>query len=274
MWLVCAAVDTDIDLKALNKHLPCASGSLRAADNESLEKYLGCRQGMCNYFSMINDAEKKVKIILDNKLIEAKFASFHPMDNTGSTAISAEGIQKLRELAGRDETNFEFMDFAKLAADAGGAAGGDAKPKPQKQEKKGPKVEQGKKMTPEEKKAANEARKAEQAAKKAAAATDDKNKEHELSILFKKGENFSKWYTEVIVKSEMIDYYDISGCYVLRPRAYFIWEKIQQNMDARFSLKGVQNAYFPMFVSKAALEKEKEHVEGFSPEVAWVTRSG
>jgi prolyl-tRNA synthetase len=92
MWLVCAAVDTDIDLKALNKHLPCASGSLRAADNESLEKYLGCRQGMCNYFSMINDAEKKVKIILDNKLIEAKFASFHPMDNTGSTAISAEGI--------------------------------------------------------------------------------------------------------------------------------------------------------------------------------------
>lgn len=53
------------------------------------------------------------------------------------------------------------------------------------------------------------------------------NKEHELSILFKKGDNFSKWYTEVIVKSEMIDYYDISGCYILRPRAYYIWEQIQ-----------------------------------------------
>lgn len=63
--------------------------------------------------------------------MEAKFASFHPMDNTGSTAIAKEGIEKLRELAGRDETNFEFMDFAKLAADAGGApAGGEAKQKP------------------------------------------------------------------------------------------------------------------------------------------------
>jgi len=65
MWLVCAATDTNIDTKALNKYLPCASGSLRAADHESLEKYLGCRQGMCNYFAMINDTGKNVKIIMD-----------------------------------------------------------------------------------------------------------------------------------------------------------------------------------------------------------------
>jgi len=83
---------------------------------------------MCNYFAMINDTGKNVKMIIDNKLMDAKFASFHPMDNTGSTAINKEGITKLKELAGRDETNFEFMDFEKLAADAGGAAaGGDAK---------------------------------------------------------------------------------------------------------------------------------------------------
>lgn len=95
-------------------------------------------------------------------------------------------------------------------------------------------------MTPEEKKAANDAKKAEKAAKKASEPqTDDKAKEHELSISCKKGDNFSKWYTEVIVKSDMIDYYDISGCYVLRPRAYYIWEKIQNFMDARFNAKGV-----------------------------------
>ena len=72
----------------------------------------------------------------------------------------------------------------------------------------------------------------------------------------------------------MIDYYDISGCYILRPRSYFIWEQIQQFLDAMFKTLEVQNCYFPMFVSKAALETEKDHVENFSPEVAWVTKSG
>ena len=104
MWLVCADVDTEIDLKALNKYLPCTSGSLRAADHESLEKFLGCRQGMCNYYAMINDTGKAVKILLDQKLLDADAASFHPMDNTGSTAIRKDGILKLKELSGRDDT--------------------------------------------------------------------------------------------------------------------------------------------------------------------------
>jgi prolyl-tRNA synthetase len=72
----------------------------------------------------------------------------------------------------------------------------------------------------------------------------------------------------------MIDYYDISGCYILRPRSYFIWEQIQGHFDGGIKELDVQNCYFPMFVSQAALEKEKEHLEGFSPEVAWVTKSG
>jgi prolyl-tRNA synthetase len=87
-------------------------------------------------------------------------------------------------------------------------------------------------------------------------------------------ENFSDWYTQVIVMSEMIDYYDISGCYILRPWAYSIWEQIQGFFDSSIKALGVQNAYFPVFVSRSALEAEKEHVEGFAPEVAWVTRSG
>jgi prolyl-tRNA synthetase len=72
----------------------------------------------------------------------------------------------------------------------------------------------------------------------------------------------------------MIEYYEISGCYILRPSAYFIWEKITEFFDSRIKKLGVQNCYFPMFVTEAALNKEKNHVEGFSPEVAWVTRSG
>lgn len=86
--------------------------------------------------------------------------------------------------------------------------------------------------------------------------------------------NFSEWYREVITKAELIDYYDISGCYILRPRSYHIWEQIQGYLDARFKALGVQNCYFPMFVTKQALNREANHIEGFSPEVAWVTKSG
>lgn len=88
------------------------------------------------------------------------------------------------------------------------------------------------------------------------------------------GDDFSEWYTQVITMSELIDYYDISGCYILRPWAYSIWEQIQGFFDGSIKQLGVQNAYFPVFVSKSALEAEKEHVEGFAAEVAWVTKSG
>lgn len=89
-------------------------------------------------------------------------------------------------------------------------------------------------MTKEEKKAAKDKAKAEKEAKEKEMLDKGEKKDHELSILYKKNDNFSKWYQEVIVKSDMIDYYDISGCYVLRPRAYFIWEQIQDFMDKRF----------------------------------------
>ena len=72
----------------------------------------------------------------------------------------------------------------------------------------------------------------------------------------------------------MIDFYDISGCYILRPWAYMIWEAIQSFLDGKIKTLGVQNCYFPMFVSASKLEAEKDHVEGFAAEVAWVTKSG
>ncbi|OWZ10856.1 Proline-tRNA ligase [Phytophthora megakarya] len=89
-----------------------------------------------------------------------------------------------------------------------------------------------------------------------------------------KKDNFADWYTDAITKSGMIDYYDVSGCYILRPYSYEIWEHVQQFLDRNLKALGVKNCYFPMFVTKDKLEKEKEHLEGFAPEVAWVTKSG
>jgi len=102
----------------------------------------------------------------------------------------------------------------------------------------------------------------------------DGKKVNKDGILTKKTENFPVWYQEVIKKSDMIEFYDVSGCYILRPWAYSIWESIHHWFDSHIKESGVENCYFPMFVSEGKLQKEKDHVEGFEPEVAWVTRSG
>ncbi|PFX18452.1 Bifunctional glutamate/proline--tRNA ligase [Stylophora pistillata] len=95
-----------------------------------------------------------------------------------------------------------------------------------------------------------------------------------LGLEAKKEENLSDWFSQVITKSEMIEYYDVSGCYILRPWSYSIWERIRDFFDSEIKKLGVENVYFPMFVSQSALEKEKTHIADFAPEVAWVTKSG
>ena len=132
MWLVCAQVDTEVNMKGLEKYFKVGSGNLRGADQDSLEKYLGCRKGTCNYFSMINDVEKKVKVVIDQRLMEAEFASFHPMDNSASVAISKDGILKLKELGGRDDTNWEVLDFTTIAPAAGAQPAAAKAPKEKK----------------------------------------------------------------------------------------------------------------------------------------------
>ncbi|XP_024544162.1 proline--tRNA ligase, cytoplasmic isoform X2 [Selaginella moellendorffii] len=106
------------------------------------------------------------------------------------------------------------------------------------------------------------------------AAKKEGKKETGLGLTVKKGENFGEWYSEVVVMGDMIEYYDISGCYILLPWSYAIWESIQRFLDGEIKNLGVENAYFPLFVSERALVTEKKHVEGFAPEVAWVTKSG
>lgn len=93
-------------------------------------------------------------------------------------------------------------------------------------------------------------------------------------ITAKKNEDFSEWYAQVIQKADLIEYTDVSGCYILKPRAYAIWEKLQQYFNKELKKRNIKNAYFPLLIPENLLTKEKEHVEGFSPEVAWVTHSG
>lgn len=95
-----------------------------------------------------------------------------------------------------------------------------------------------------------------------------------IGITVDKAKDFSSWYSQIVTKGEMLDYYDVSGCYILRPNSYSVWETIQEWFNLRIKKMGVQNSYFPMFVSSRVLEKEKDHIEGFAPEVAWVTRAG
>lgn len=87
-------------------------------------------------------------------------------------------------------------------------------------------------------------------------------------------EDFAQWYTDVVKKAELMDYSSIKGCMIFKPAGYAIWENIQKELDRRFKETGVQNVYMPMFISEGLLNKEKDHVEGFAPEVAWVTHGG
>jgi prolyl-tRNA synthetase len=89
-----------------------------------------------------------------------------------------------------------------------------------------------------------------------------------------KAEDLGEWYTAVILKAELADYYPVRGCTVIRPYGYTIWELMQQGLDRRFKATGHTNAYFPLFIPRSFLQREAEHVEGFAPEVAWVTRGG
>ncbi|EDW24465.1 GL24160 [Drosophila persimilis] len=139
-------------------------------------------------------------------------------------------------------------------AGRGGASGGGAT-------KKAPKEPQPKSAKPVKK-------------EPAADASGGAKKQTRLGLEATKEENLPDWYSQVITKGEMIEYYDVSGCYILRHWSFAIWKFIKQWFDAEITRMGVKECYFPIFVSKAVLEKEKTHIADFAPEVAWVTKSG
>ncbi|XP_044315088.1 bifunctional glutamate/proline--tRNA ligase isoform X2 [Drosophila rhopaloa] len=140
-----------------------------------------------------------------------------------------------------------------VAGRGGGGGGGSAK--------KAPKEAQPKPAKPAKKEPAPEA-------------SGAVKKQTRLGLEATKEDNLPDWYSQVITKGEMIEYYDVSGCYILRHWSFAIWKAIKAWFDAEITRMGVKECYFPIFVSKAVLEKEKTHIADFAPEVAWVTKSG
>ena len=212
-----------------------SKGKIRWAKPELLKGSLRCEAGNVNPFALRNDSDNTLPlVIIDENLKKHEYWSFHPMDNSVSLEVKASDIQKLIQ----DEFK-KKIQFLSLEDEAHPQETNTKKAKKQKKQKK-----------------------------------QNVKGETKLKISYDKNKEFGEWYSEVIKKGEMIDYYDVSGCYILRPNSYFVWENVQRYLDIRFSSEGVQNVYFPMFVKKKHLESEKDHLEGFEAEVAWVTKSG
>lgn len=146
----------------------------------------------------------------------------------------------------------------------------------QQQPQEGPSKSALKKAEKEAKKAAEKAAKAaKQPAKQASVAVvGGKKADDIIGITVKKSEDFSAWYQEVVLKAEMVEYYnEIAGFFILRPASMYIWGAIRKWFSAEIESMDVDEASFPMFLSSKSLEKEKDHVEGFAPELAWVTKA-
>ena len=99
------------------------------------------------------------------------------------------------------------------------------------------------------------------------------NKE-EIGITASKKDDFSEWYTQVVLKAELADYAPVKGLIVLRPSGYSIWESLKVSLDKKLALQGVSNGFLPILIPESLLGKEKKHFAGFDPEVFWVTHSG
>lgn len=102
----------------------------------------------------------------------------------------------------------------------------------------------------------------------------EKNKQKQVEAITDMDIDFAQWYTDVVKKAELVDYSSVRGCMILRPYGYAIWELIQKSLDKMFKETNHENVYMPLFIPESLLEKEKGHIEGFAPEVAWVTHGG
>ena len=101
-----------------------------------------------------------------------------------------------------------------------------------------------------------------------------KEKENFVKEITNIEDDFAKWYTDIVLKAELADYTDTKGCIAIKPYGYAIWENIKDYTDKKFKESGVENVYFPELIPESLLKKEEDHVEGFAPEVAWVTNAG
>ncbi|CDI87469.1 prolyl-tRNA synthetase, putative [Eimeria praecox] len=246
LFLLTALHDSPTPLKGLMSKLGLQK--LRLADEKVLEASLHVLPGCVTPFAILNDEKKEVTFLLDSKLKDSEeLVLVHPLHNFESLEIAARDIISFLISKG---VAIQFIDCKELQtlseAPAEGTSGTAA---PAAGKKGGAGAAKSSKEEPQQQEAT-------------------------LGMTAKKATNFAEWYTQAIVRGELVEYYDISGCYIIRPWAYRMWEAVQRFFDDSIKRLGVENCYFPMFVSQAKLEKEKDHVEGFQPEVAWVTHYG
>ncbi|KAI9599562.1 hypothetical protein BDF19DRAFT_410207 [Syncephalis fuscata] len=243
--VVLALEETTVPLGALAKKINVKEMRMAAAD--LLQEAFAVEKDNVSPFMLLNvnrDAFPTVHVVVDADLMAAiKPLAFHPGQADKTVCLSSVEVATFLTQA---KIEFVQIDFKELAASAPAptastSAAGIAKSKPVKESKT------------EESDAAGGTK---------------------IGVEVKKDEDFSKWYQQVLLRSEMMDYYDVSGCYILRPASFNIWKEITNFFDGAITEMGVEPAYFPMFVSQRVLEREKDHIEGFAPEVAWVTKAG
>ncbi|KAG1147035.1 hypothetical protein G6F37_004337 [Rhizopus arrhizus] len=235
---VIALDSTETNATALGKKLSLKD--LRFASEDLLKDTFNTKKGSVSPFALSNVTDlANVHIVVDAAAFQTtdKLA-FHPTESDKTIFISAQELKTYLESLGKE---FVEVDFKALAA---------AKP---------PAAPKAVPKTP-----------------KVAAKKEDANAEeiNAMGIGCKKDDDFPKWYQQVLTKSEMLEYYDVSGCYILRPLAYNVWKEITNFFDGAITEMGIEDTYFPMFVSNKVLQREKDHIEGFAPEVAWVTKAG
>lgn len=210
----------------------------RLAKDDLVSQFFSVSAKEVSIANLHKDLAGKIKLLVDENITKASDDTVLELATESSKAtISAKVLNEYIASTGIETVS---VDFAAEPAPAAAPAGSSSKKDALKKEKEASKLEDAKL----------------------------------IGITVDKAKDFSSWYSQVVTKGEMLDYYDVSGCYILRPNSYSVWETIQDWFNARIKKMGVQNSYFPMFVSSRVLEKEKDHIEGFAPEVAWVTRAG
>ncbi|KAJ7065183.1 hypothetical protein C8F01DRAFT_1208818 [Mycena amicta] len=233
--VVIASDQTDTNSAALGKKLNLKE--LRLATEDLLTDFFALDKNSLSPFALNETTFPKVVTVLDSSIASSSsIFAVHALSSNSTVFLSGKDIAAYVRRFETDAIKVQELDFSTLAGSA-------AVPAPAKQttnEKEDAKIEGA----------------------------------VQIAIGVKKEVDFPGWYTNVLIKADMLDYYSVSGCYILKPWSYSIWEEITQWFNAHIKELGVQNSYFPMFVSQKVLEREKDHIEGFSPEVAWVTRAG
>ncbi|ORZ01122.1 hypothetical protein BCR43DRAFT_561434 [Syncephalastrum racemosum] len=239
--VVVALDESETNVTQLGKKLGLKE--CRFANEDLLQGTFGVGKDQVSPFALSNVADLSlVHLVLDAALVNlsgSTLLAFREGAADKTVFVTVDDLKAYLKSINKDATE---VDFTALAAAAPAPAAGKPKAAP--------------------------------AARKEAPAAAPAEDVHQMGIDVKKEADFSRWYQQVLVKSEMLDYYDVSGCYILRPLAYNVWKEITNFFDGAITEMGVEDTYFPMFVSNRALEREKDHIEGFAPEVAWVTRAG